>query len=176
MSACTGGAGTSTVGAASLPGGACAGKPCCRLHPRCSDERNLHFPGLLHHGFRTLLKFVRRGNFSSIIGKRWMFPNSSPKSPPSHGSHNHADTAGCKCCASETLAIPGNTVSRQNLKMNISVFQAWEGFAISVAQQVGQGDPGLIKSPPGPGAIEQTSLLVREGEDIHTYSHVYIHT
>lgn len=60
--------------------------------------------------------------------------------------------------------------------MNISVFQAWEGFAISVAQQVGQGDPGLIKSPPGPGAIEQTSLLVREGEDIHTYSHVYIHT
>lgn len=173
MSTCTGRVGPSTVGAAGRPGGTCPGRLSCRLQPHCSDERNLHFPGLLHHCFRTLLKFLGRGDFSSIIGKRWMFPNSYPKSPPSHESRSHSDTAGCKCCVSETLAIPGNTDSRQNLKMNISVFQAWEGFAISIAQ-LGQGDPGLIKSSPGPGVIEQTSLLAREGKDTHTCTHTHM--
>lgn len=105
-----------------------------------------------------------------------MFPNSYPKSPHSHESHSHSDTAGCKCCLSETLAIPGKTYWPQNLRMNVFVFQVWKGFAISIAQQVGQGDPGLIKSLPGPGAIEQTSLLMRTHSHTHTYTYAHTNT
>lgn len=63
--------------------------------------------------------------------------------------------------------------------MNYSVFQVWKGFAISIAQRVGQEDPELIKLSPGPGAIEQTSFLMRQSEYIctrvHTHKHVSAH-
>ena len=57
--------------------------------------------------------------------------------------------------------------------MNYSVFQVWEGFAISIAQHVGREDLGLIKLSPGLGAIEQTSFLMRQSEYICTRVHTH---